>query len=164
MAFEENGMLAAGLHDFDIGVFYTDFVEAFPLSQTRSMIFESLIEFLKEILNAGTPDEIWIDGSYATNKVNPNDADLVIFLDYPQYTRLFPEMDNLRQKFYPQLDIYFAYGIGKANQTLLSPADYNTVVNQRNYWKGQFGFDRKDTPKGIIRINKDTLVDYINRR
>lgn len=58
------------------------------------------------------------------------------------------------------LDIYFAYATSPENQRLLSN-DYQQVVNQRNYWRGQFGFDRADNPKGIVKINCQSLSDYI---
>ena len=31
------------------------------------------------------------------------------------------------------------------------------LVNNRNYWRGQFGFDREDNPKGMIKISKEYL-------
>ena len=59
------------------------------------------------------------------------------------------------------LDIYFAYATSPENQRVLSPGDYQQVVNKRNYWRGQFGFDRADTPKGIVKIDCQSLSDYI---
>ena len=159
--FETNGMLPGGLHEYSFEQFMRQFVDGFPASQRRKEISKTLVAFAKEIYTFGIPYEFWIDGSYVTTKVNPNDADVVIFLQVPAANRLFPIYDSIRQKYYPWLDIYFAYAASPENQKVLSPKDYQTVINQRNYWRGQFGFDRSDNPKGVVKIDCQSLLDYI---
>lgn len=161
MNFEANGMLPGGLHDYSFEQFLTQFVDGFPTSQRRKEIATALLAFAKEIYVFGTPYEFWIDGSYVTTKINPNDADLVIFLQAPAAAKIAPICGNLCQKYSPLLDIYFAYATSPENQSVLSPNDYQEVVNKRNYWRGQFGFDRADNPKGIVKIDCQSLLDYI---
>ena len=72
-----------------------------------------------------------------------------------------PIRDTIHKKYSPFLDIYFAYATSPENQAALSSKDFNTVVNQRNYWRGQFGFDRADNSKGIVKIDCQSLLDYI---
>ena len=163
MDFDTNGRLPAGLHNYDIKDFVSQFVDGFPTSISRRLIFESMVEFFKEIVSTGIPYEFWVDGSYATTKINPNDADIVVFLQYPQYITLSPQFTNLRAKYKGYLDIYFQLAASKENQKILSPGDFNKVTNNRNYWRGQFGFDREDNPKGIICISCDSFKDYIDR-
>ncbi|MBP8240313.1 MAG: hypothetical protein KAX50_10145 [Saprospiraceae bacterium] len=58
------------------------FVESVPDDQ-REKLFAGLLTFLKDLF-AGLPVEevvVWIDGSFTTKKRNPNDIDLVYFLD-----------------------------------------------------------------------------------
>lgn len=153
MTFESNGMLPAGIHDYTYSQFEEDFVTCFQTSQTRNKIFISLMNFLKLIHSIGDPDELWVDGSYVTNKVNPNDADIVMFLNAPEMIILGPQINVLRASF-RELDIYFALAISSENQKQLSQDDFFIAANLRNYWKGQFGFDRADTPKGIVRLIK----------
>lgn len=164
MDFEANGMLPAGVHDYSVDEFITQFVNGFPTSQRRKQIAAVLFDFAKEIFTYGIPYEFWIDGSYVTDKVNPNDADLVLFFQYSDLTSLKPQIPLLRQKYLPNLDTYYMCAASPENQKILLPAVYNKLVNDRNYWRGQFGFDRCDHPKGIVRLSCDSLFEYLNRR
>ena len=159
--FEANGMLPSGLHEYSFDQFMAQFVDGVPTSQTRKEIANALVNFSKEIYAIGIPYEFWVDGSYVTTKTNPNDADIVVFLQVPAASVIFPIWNSLRQKYSKWLDIYFAYATSPENQRVLSPNDYQQVVNKRNYWRGQFGFDRADNPKGIVKIDCQSLLDYI---
>ena len=158
--FESSGMLPSGLHKYSFEQFLIQFVNGFPTSQRRKEISEAIVAFVKELFSFGIPYEFWIDGSYATTKVNPNDADIVVFLQASVANSIFPISDYFRQKF-SDLDIYFAYATSPENQSKLTPYDYQKAVNMRNYWRGQFGFDRADNPKGIIKIDCESLSNYI---
>ena len=164
MDFDSSGKLPAGIHDCSADEFEELFVVQFPTSQSRRPIFSRLIDFIQELFQSGIPDEIWIDGSYVTSKVNPNDADVVVFLEYPQVAQLNLQRDILRQKYYPTLDLYFAVAVSEQNRKMTSAYDFNQFQNMRNYWRGQFGFDREDNPKGIIRLLPASLEKYIERR
>ena len=164
MDFDLEGKLPAGIHDYTMVEFIQRFVEQFPTSQSRTRILESLVLFFRELLQTGTPHEIWIDGSYATSKVNPNDADVVVFLHHSQAIVLQPQCTLLRKKYYPTLDLYFAVAVSDETQKATSANDFLKIQNNRNYWRGQFGFDREDKPKGIIRLFPESVKEYIDRR
>src|SRR5690606_28809126 len=55
------------------------FVNKFSASSTRSVIFNGLMDWLKLLMDILPPRYIWLDGSYLTTKMNPNDIDLVVF-------------------------------------------------------------------------------------
>lgn len=164
MNFDANGSLPAGFHDLTYDEFYDFFVTGFPSSQRRQLIAESLLDFSAEVFAIGIPCEFWIDGSYATTKINPNDADIILFLQYKDMQSLEPLRSTFRQKYQGILDIYFWYAKSPENQGLLSATDYQNVINTRNYWRGQFGFDREDKPKGIIRIDCKSISEKIRGR
>lgn len=161
MDFEANGMLPAGIHTYDIVTFREQFVAGFPNSQTRPVIFSSLEHFISTILLLCDPDEFWVDGSFATTKVNPNDADIIIFVDYADFVKMQAIWVQMQRQ-YPQLDMYIACAVNEKVKQALSSKDYNFVVNQRNYWRGQFGFDRQDNPKGIIKLDCASLKNPIS--
>jgi hypothetical protein len=161
MDFDANGMLPAGIHTYDMLTFREQFVTCFPASQTRPVIFDCLERFVSAIFALCDPDELWVDGSFATTKINPNDADLIIFVDYADFVKLKPVWGQLRLQ-YPHVDMYIACAANEKSKQILSPADYNAVVNNRNYWRGQFGFDRQDNPKGIIKLDCASLKNYIS--
>lgn len=164
VTFEANGMLPAGFHDCSVQEFIATFVDNFPTSQRRRIIMEALWDFSREVYNVGIPGEFWVDGSFVTAKVNPNDANLVLFLQIPNMNVLGPQLMAFRQKYKDTLDIYFAYAASPENQQYANPKDYQQFVNQRNYWRGQFGFDRADSPKGIVRISSDSIAEYLKGR
>ena len=164
MDFEANGMLPAGFHDCSVQEFIDTFVDCFPTSQRRKVIVDALWDFSEEIYNIGIPYEFWVDGSFVTTKINPNDADLVLFLQIPNMNLLGSQLATFRQKYKDTLDIYFAYATSPENQQLTDPSTYYQFVTQRNYWRGQFGFDRADSPKGIVRISCDSIAEYLKGR
>ena len=164
MDFDPSGKLSAGIHDISVEEFEKYFVDQFSTSQNRRPLFECLLTFIRELFQSGMPYEIWIDGSFATSKVNPNDIDVIAFLNVPQYLALKPLVDSIHLKYMPSLDLYFSPAVNDESQRILSPNDYSAVVNSRNYWRGQFGFDREDNPKGIIRISPESVKEYLDRR
>ena len=159
--FEANGMLPGGLHEYSFEQFLQQFVDGFPTSQRRKEIATALCTFAKEIFTYGIPFEFWIDGSYVTTKINPNDADVVLFLQYSTLSKIYHVVNSIRAKYYPLLDVYFSCAASPENQQVLSPKDFLDVVNDRNYWRGQFGFDRADRSKGIVKIDCQSLSNYI---
>ena len=162
--FEASGMLPAGFHDCTVQEFIATFVDDFPTSQRRKVIVDGLFDFAKEVFDVGIPCEFWVDGSFVTTKTNPNDADLVLFLQAQNMNVLAPQIADFRKKYAGTLDMYFAYATSTENQQLFRSIDYQQIVNKRNYWRGQFGFDRADSPKGIVRIDCDSIAEFLKGR
>lgn len=62
------------------------FVTAFPNSTTRKRLFENYLRYIYRFQDEVFPIfEQWVNGSFVTQKENPNDIDLVTFLDYEAY-------------------------------------------------------------------------------
>ncbi len=162
MPLTADGVLPAGIHDYDFATFEKEFIAEFPSSQTRSRIMDSLKGMLLFLYHEGyAPYEIWIDGSYVTNKINPNDVDVVIFLPWAEFNG--KPMDKTQFPSGDDVDCYFSVAVMDENQLSLSPRDCGEVVNQRNYWRGQFGFDRDDKPKGIVSLSCNSLLTAIQK-
>lgn len=160
MTFNDNGVIEPGIHEIDIHEFYNLFVQSFTTSERRKDIFDSLIDFLKILLNKYDVQEVWIDGSYVTDKVNPNDVDIIVFLEIEDYINIHPLWPSLRcQK---NIDPYCEVILNEHTKSAASPKDLGIIINQRNYWRGQFGFDRIDIPKGIIKLSGHNIKEYIS--
>lgn len=157
--FDENGLLPAGLHAYEQDAFINDFVTAFASSQTRKPLYNAFNDLLSEIISVFIPVEIWVDGSYATSKNNPNDIDLVMFLNLEDFIKPSNRVvfQALRDRYSGKLDVYFALAINNSTKSKLGAEDFQKATNKRNYWKGQFGFDRQDQPKGFVILGESVI-------
>ena len=118
-------------------------VKPFAGSQRREMLADRLFALLTEVANVCIFTEAWIDGSFVTDKEEPNDVDIILWHNTlpsisPRELRIYRELrdDNLMMSRY-RCDVYLAAnGNGKL----------------RRYWTNWFGYDRTQHPKGIIRV------------
>jgi len=85
--FDENGFLKPyEIIDCDLMSLETIFVENFPNSRTRRSLFNNYLKYIHEFSNRITRNFIqWLDGSFVSQKENPNDIDFVTFIDYKTY-------------------------------------------------------------------------------
>lgn len=141
--------------DLNVSDFYETFVNSFNTSTTRHSIFHSfekfILQFQKEIVKEFV---IWIDGSFVTKKENPNDIDLLIFLDFDFYQKnqaKLNEYKTLRFQKETSLDLYFLIAY--------PPAHKNRFVSDidRIYWLNQFSKTApnskgKQFSKGFVQI------------
>ncbi|MCE7061650.1 DUF6932 family protein [Dyadobacter sp. CY343] len=121
------------------------FEQYFLSSQERLKIyaeFKQLIQQLK--LEALT--EIWIDGSFITLKPNPQDMDVVIFIEAADYERQEILLSTLRQRS-KSLDIYFVKSYPPEH-----PKYFLTNFDKID-WQSFFGRNRQNLKKGIIKLS-----------
>ncbi len=163
MEFNADGVIPAGIHNCALNDFYSFFVEGFPASQKRRPIYDALINYLRSLSNRYTPYEIWIDGSYVTSKINPNDVDLVVFLNCEDLISANSDSEFVNNAPLEYIDKYISLAVNEYNESRISPEDYQKHgINKRNYWRGQFGFDRNDTPKGIVKIDWNEIQSLLD--
>ena len=148
--FNENGVLPPGFFEYKLEEIEKIFVNDFTESQTREKIFNGFKIWIKELLKVVIPEEIWLDGSFTTSKVNPNDIDIIVFNNYQDANKDFNILQKLGHENF--CDTYYAI---EPNDELPYNQD---LINFRNYWRGQFGFDRQDIPKGMIKISKEEII------
>lgn len=81
----------------DLPTFERVFVQEFPESANRRALFDRYLEYnarLSEFLPGYTQ---WIGGSFVSRKVNPNDIDLLTFLDNELFERHEQPIAELKQ-------------------------------------------------------------------
>lgn len=142
---EAEPLLGPGLHDFELSEIGNHFLQDFPQSTTRSELIGNLHSYIDYLSEVGVPIELWIDGSFTTRKVDPNDIDLVIFSPATDLNLLPPEKQQNFQKLTDRATIKNNFGL----DVLFCPAEDQ---NMRSYWRGWYGFNRYEQPKGIARI------------
>lgn len=134
-----------GLHAVNESDLSARLVDAFASSTTRRPLLIGLHSFLNALRRTEVSFEVWLDGSFCTEKVDPNDIDLVVFADPTDLNRLDParqtylsgvlDRTNARRQF--GCDVLFAA---------------SNDMNMRSYWRGWYGFDRREQPKGIVSL------------
>ncbi len=121
------------------------FVEPFDDATRRRELLDGLRAMLSVIRRMDLRVEVWIDGSFTTQKPNPVDIDVVIYydpiaiqaLEASDQNALSEIADTNLSKLRYKCDPYFAP---------------NDNQQRRAYWKAWFGFSRSKEPKGIARI------------
>lgn len=113
MLFDERGLLSPPeVLTLSVAEFEKLFVNQFPNSATRHSIFASYRrfadDFSREVCSAFTH---WIDGSFVTDKLNPNDMDFVVHIKQEVYVTkelLIESTFRLAgaKRVYSDLDVY----------------------------------------------------------
>lgn len=142
---EATPILEPGLHTFELEEIGNHFLKDFPSSKTRKPLIDGLKAFVAHLANIGAPIELWIDGSFTTRKTDPNDIDLVIFSPAEVLNNLPAEKQALFQALTDRPSIKKNFGC----DVLFCPTEDQDI---RSYWRGWYGFDRNEQPKGIARV------------
>lgn len=82
LEFDDQGLLPTGIHDCDETAFRALLVQGFPDSTTRAIIAAGFQLLRSDAVVRGCAGIQWLDGSYVTNKTDPDDIDLVTFIEY----------------------------------------------------------------------------------
>lgn len=146
-------LLPPGFHPHDLQALHARCVTGFPLSSTRPGIMWGLELVVTRLEVATVPGELWVDGSFLTGKIDPQDADMVLRLTGDEVAGLLPDQEaaldwftDPARKSDQSCDTYlFAeYPAGHARQ---GEGEW-----MRAYWIRQFGFSRETHMKGIAVV------------
>lgn len=135
----------AGFLDIPLSQLESTFLTPFEEKARRELLLKRFQVLLDKFNETGLKAEIWIDGSFATQKPDPNDIDIIFFVDGLEANKLSPDLQAI---------------LVELNNRSLSQIRYNCDVfifpnnnpDNRSYWRGWFGFSRDEQPKGIIRL------------
>lgn len=138
-------LFAPGFHDLEEGQLDELFIEPFPEQSVRKELVKNLRALLDVIKGTGIKAEVWLDGSFASEKPNPADIDMVVYFDMDEVQAIDDKhqqaiwelADNNKSKLIYKCDLYFVP---------------NNSPEHRSYWRGWFCFTRSEVPKGIARI------------
>ena len=135
----------AGFNDISLDDIPNVFVEPFNPKDRREYLIKRFNVLLERFKETGLEAEVWIDGSFATTKPEPNDIDVIFFIDGNKANALSPD----KQKILIELS-------NRQYSQIRYQCDVFVIPNQnqelRSYWRGWFGFSREEVPKGIVRI------------
>lgn len=129
-------------------------VDKFPLSKTRDTIMRGLEQVVNTLHSKQIVGELWVNGSFVTDEINPNDSDVVLFLQSSFVDAATPEQmavidwvnSNLQTSHC--CDSYTSIEYPESH-TLYWNGEY-----WRAYWMRQWGFSEdSSTLKGIAVIS-----------
>lgn len=184
--FDEKGLLPPGCYECRIDELKEKFVDDFPESDSRVSRFNGFVAYSKYFCQQvkSTRKQL-INGSFTTNKVNPNDVDVVIVINYCELTNeevLFLEIEQkeeeARKDEYQVMKKEVELGLRDINELYCcdcycmykrEPNEgkevYEDYLKDKEYWVNCWGNSRRDKitgkkyPKGIItlKMNLDTF-------
>jgi predicted nucleotidyltransferase len=142
---EYDPIFQPGFHNLEEANLDIHFVRPFPNSNQRELLLYHFRRYLSAIRTIGVSIEIWIDGSFATKKFEPSDIDIALVFEPNEVNSLPQDKIALFMEIFNSAEVKIRYKcdiypVSRDNQMMLS------------YWRGWFGFDRDERPKGIPRI------------
>ncbi|WP_371717099.1 hypothetical protein [Ancylobacter sp. TS-1] len=145
-------LLAPGRHRMSMRRLSDICVSAFPTSTNRQPLFQALLQLISDLATLNIPCEIWIDGSYLTAKIEPDDIDLSVRFAVEDFDRLDPMVQNTimsrlsGKTYHPRLDTY-AFVSG--------PRDHeyaDIFAETENYWAEWWSVARAGWLKGVAVV------------
>lgn len=158
--FLSTGNLNPGIHKYSVDNFQKQFIDDFELSTTRKDIYSKFKYWVHLLVKTLPPKYMWLDGSFLTTKINPNDIDLVVFYDPKDITPSISEslehiINGISRSLKCDAYICYCFKDWPISETCkINPE----IITRRTYWMGQFGFDRNEQPKGIIELDKNEII------
>jgi hypothetical protein len=141
-----------GFHELSLTEVEKACVSAFDLSQTRKDLMAALELVIEQLNAAGISGNIWLDGSFATEKINPKDIDFILVAE----SRVYDEGTEQQRAILDGLtdgDLWKPPLLCDTNAAYLDPPEVQGTSNVMDYWTNRFGLSLGDrTPKGIVVI------------
>lgn len=158
LQYDSNGYLVSGFHKINIPTFIENFVDSYPTSKTRREIFEGYCKYCRILSTFNFVNKQWINGSYVTKKLDPNDIDIVYIVDskaidsnkflISYIKKLKSDYDTVWEKY--KCDTHFI--------TEYPEGDYRRMMFEKSaaFWtdvkEGKYTNDRYDVSKGIVEL------------
>nr|UXE45888.1 hypothetical protein Hi04_10k_c5418_00011 [uncultured bacterium] len=116
---------------------------------------KNLATFLQKVNQSNIQGAVWIDGSFLTEKLNPDDADMAFIIT----SSVLAGLTGAQRAFFDWFRSNSFYDSHKID-------NYGLVIDQTSaagewlyaYWLRQFGFSRSNQAKGIISMPMPHLV------
>lgn len=146
MKIEYEPLFQAGFHDITSSQLEQVFLNPFPDSAQRKYLIQRFKAFLANLDHVGINFEIWLDGSFSTQKPDPEDIDLVLLCSKNDLNNITNEQMSIFN------DLTKNKNICKIRYGCDVYLCYNEDEPMKSYWRGWFGFSRNETAKGIPRL------------
>lgn len=142
-----------GILESSFAEFQSTFVENFNHSQTRRVIFDSYESYVNDFKSeVSSAFRNWIDGSYTTTKLDPNDINLVNIVAYSDELN---QKDQIIAKFLTHGGSKERYSVDGYFIQVYPTDDPRYAITQHwlDYWLNWFGHDRQKRQKALIELS-----------
>jgi len=140
----------------DVQDFKSTFLDSFDEDSTRHDLYDRHLDYIENFRDKVTGNFTqWINGSFVTNKKNPNDIDFVSLVDFS----VAIEREDIIRREFIRNDALKRYGLD-AYLLIVYPEDHklrNHTKLDILYWNDWFTKSRKDKrgkryPKGYVEL------------
>ena len=143
-------LLPPGLHALDIEELREACVAQFHLSVRRPALFVGFETFVNDLRLVVSKGQIWVDGSFLTEKTEPDDIDIALILDADEVNALGPSERGFLQMIAHRPTAKAKY---HCDAYIVNSSDHQWL----SYWRGWFGFFRDGkTAKGMAVVEIGT--------
>ncbi len=149
---EFSPLLSAGFHTKTLEETRYICVDNFQQSTKRVEIWDKFNAFINILSGFGLTFDAWLDGSFLTDKPEPGDIDLVLIINPTQINTLTIEQQNFIDHMFGKQSRMCKHHYLCDAYLVYIHANGEIDFNENAYWRGLFGFDRQNKPKGIIKI------------
>jgi hypothetical protein len=144
-------LFQAGFHQLSMSALRDLCVAKFPLSTTRTGIMDGLEQLVAELSRVGVVGDLWIDGSFLTEKIDPSDVDLVLSVSH-DVVDSGPSPQHDAVAWFSSADLKSLYKC-HCFAVIVRPKGhplYKSSAERKDYWERAFGFALlSHEPKGI---------------
>jgi len=151
---EFSPLLPLGFHEMTLLSLHEICVARFPSSVTRSSIMAGLENIVDQLKYCRIKMSLWIDGSFMTEKLDPEDSDVVACISGKDFDAATQQQRLTIQRLVeadnklPYVCDFYAFVEYEKGHRLAAQSEW-----MRAYWLRQFGFSRHDEPKGLAVVN-----------
>ena len=102
----------------------------------------------------GAGEELWLNGSFLTEKIDPKDTDVVLVIEEHFQDHATPEQLELLKWWDDSNEPRELFRCDNFSlpKIPVGDSDHQVYLRYEAYWKGLFGTSRDGEPKGIGRI------------
>lgn len=146
-------LLTVGRHVMTIEELRSLCISGYPLSKTRATIMLGLEAVIDRLRADGVLGEVWVNGSFMTQKIDAADVDIVLRVEASIYDNGTPDQQaavdwmnsNLKTDYLCDSYVFFEWPESHPNYWL---GEYSFA-----FWMRQWGFSRSGQMKGIAVID-----------
>lgn len=128
-------------------------VTAFPLSQNREAIMSGLEAVVQHLEQARVVGDLWINGSFLTEAIEPGDADVVLRVTAEFFDSATPEIQGFLNEWFRPGMAAKAHHCDAFLFCEFPPGHPYHCDGIQQYWVRQYGTGHDEvTPKGIAVV------------